>query len=84
MYNMNYTPLDDAFKIHHTNSNTYGGTIKYNTTCIYCKKSSSKSLMNDGGAFRQCTYCRKNFMATVMNPAINNFIHSTQHLKGTN
>jgi hypothetical protein len=81
---MNYTPLDDAFKIQHTNSNTYGGTIKYTATCIYCKNPSSKSLMNDGGAFRQCERCRKNFMATVVNPAIHNFSYSTHHLKGTN
>jgi hypothetical protein len=81
---MNYTPLDDAFKIHHTSSNTYGGNIKYNTTCIYCKNPSSKSLMNDGGAFRQCERCRKNFMATVINSAIQNFSYSTHHLKGTN
>jgi len=81
---MNYTPFDDAFKIHHTNSNTYGGTIKYNPTCIYCNNPSSKSLMNDGGAFRQCERCRKNFMATVINPAIQNFSYSTHHLKGTN
>jgi len=86
---MNYTPLDDAFKIQHTNSNTYGGTIKYSTICIYCNHPHSKSLMNDGlmgdgGAFRQCARCKKNFMATVMNPAINNFIYSTHHLKGTN
>jgi hypothetical protein len=81
---MNYTPLDHAFKIHHTNSNTYGGNIKYNTNCIYCKNPSSKSLMNDGGAFRQCERCRKNFMATVINSAIQNFSYSTHHLKGTN
>jgi hypothetical protein len=81
---MNYTPLEDAYKIHHTNSNTYGGIIKYNPTCIYCKNPSSKSLMNDGGSFRQCDRCRKNFRATVINSAINNLSYSTHHLKGTN
>ena len=81
---MNYTHLDDAFKIHHTNSNTYGGTIHYSTVCIYCKYPLSKSLMNDGGAFRQCNQCKKNFMATVVTPAVNNLKYSTNHLKGTN
>ena len=83
---MNYIPLEDAFKIHHTNSNTYGGIIKYNPTCIYCKNTSSKSLIPhaDGGSFRQCDRCRKNFRATVITSAINNFSYSTHHLKGTN
>ena len=82
---MNYTPLDEAYKIQHINSNTYGGTIQYSPTCIYCNNPSSKSLMGgDGGAFRQCNRCRKNFRATVINSAIPNFSYSTHHLKGTN
>lgn len=81
---MNYTPLDEAYKIHHINSNTYGGTIKYSPTCIYCKNPSSNPLMNDGGSFRQCLRCRKNFKATVITEAVQNFSFSTQHLKGTN
>ena len=82
---MNYTSLDEAYKIHHINSNTYGGNIKYNTACIYCKNIVSRSLMkNDGGSFRQCERCKKNFKATVINEAIQNFSYSTYHLKGTN
>lgn len=82
---MNYTPLDEAYKIHHVNSNTYGGTIQYSPICIYCKNPSSRSLMpSDGGAFRQCERCRKNFRATIINDAITNFSYSTHHLKGTN
>lgn len=83
---MNYTSLEEAYKIHHTNSNTYGGTIKYSTKCIYCNNQSSKSLIpqGDGGAFRQCDRCKKNFKATVITEAINNFSYSTYHLKGTN
>jgi hypothetical protein len=81
---MNYTSLEEAYKIHHTNSNTYGGTIKYSPVCIYCKNPSSIPLMNDGGSFRQCDRCKKNFKATVITEAINNFSYSTYHLKGTN
>lgn len=81
---MNYTSLDEAYKIHHTHSNTYNGTISYNPTCIYCKNPNSISLMNDGGSFRRCDRCRKNFKASVMNQAITNFSYSTHHLKGTN
>lgn len=82
---MNYTPLEDAYKIHHINSNTYGGSIKYNPTCIYCRNKTSKSLMTtDGGSFRQCDNCRKHFKATIITEAITNFSYSTHHLKGTN
>lgn len=81
---MNFLLLDEAYKIHHVNSNTYSGTIKYNPICIYCKNTQSKPLMNDGGSFRQCLYCRKNFRAKVINEPISNFCYSTHYLKGTN
>jgi hypothetical protein len=81
---MNYTLLEDAYKIHHVNSNTYCGTLKYSPTCIYCKNITSMPLMNDGGSFRQCDRCKKNFRATILNEAVTNFSYSTNHLKGTN
>jgi len=81
---MNFTPLEDAYKIHHTNSDTYKVNIHYLTTCIYCLNKDSTSLMNDGGSFRRCNRCKKNFRATVASNAISNFSYSTHHLKGTN
>jgi hypothetical protein len=82
---MNYTNLDDAYKIHHTNSTTYSGTIRYSGTCIFCNNPKSSALMNeDGGAFRRCDKCRKNFRANVLNTAVSNFSYSTHHLRGTN
>ena len=81
---MNYTPLEDAYKIHHVNTNTYSEAIKYSPTCIYCKNITSIPLMNDGGSFRQCGRCKKNFKATILNKAVTNYNYSTQHLKGTN
>jgi transcription elongation factor Elf1 len=82
---MNYTPLEDAYKINHVHSNTYSGTLKYHFACIYCNHPSSKPLMpNDGGSFRQCDRCKKNFRAIILNQAVNNFSYSTNHLKGTN
>jgi len=81
---MNFTPLEEAYKIHHTNPNTYQGTIQYSTICIYCSYPHSKSLMNDGGSFRQCDRCRKQFRANVMSKPIQNFVQSTNHLRGTN
>ena len=82
---MNYTNLDDAYKIHHINSTTYSGTIRYSGTCIFCNNPNSTALMNtDGGAFRRCDKCKKNFRAKVLNNAVSNFSYSTHHLKGTN
>lgn len=81
---MNYTSLDQAFNI---NSNTYGGHIIYSPICIYCKNNQSISLFpksSDGGSFRQCTRCKKNFRANVITQPINNISYSTHHLKGTN
>ena len=57
---MNFTSISDAYKIHHIRNDTYGGSIKYSPVCIFCKNNISISLMNDGGAFRQCQRCRKN------------------------
>jgi hypothetical protein len=73
---MNYTLLDDAYKIHHIDSSTYTKPIIYSTICIYCSHKSSMSLMNDGGSFRQCERCRKNFKATILTDPINNFTKS--------
>lgn len=81
---MNYTSVTEAYKIHHTNNQTYSGIVKYSPICIYCNNPTSISLMDDGGAFRQCSRCRKNYRANVINPPINNFSYSTFHLKGTN
>jgi hypothetical protein len=83
---MNYTSLDEAYKICHVSPNTYTGTLHYKHTCIYCKYPVSTPLMKDrdGGSFRRCDKCNKNFRATIINPAIDNFSNSTHHLKGTN
>ena len=82
---MNYTPLTDAYKIHHVNTSTYGGPLQYKQECIYCKHGTSTALMaTDGGSFRQCMKCKKQFRATILNEPVANYSYSTQHLKGTN
>jgi len=81
---MNYTNLEEAYKIHHVNQSTYSGSIQYSPKCIYCNHLDSISLMNDGGSFRRCNKCKKNFKASVINNAVQNFSYSTHHLKGTN
>ena len=82
--NVQFTPLENAYKIDHIHSSTYNGSVFYSPICIYCSHKHSNSLMNDGGAFRQCQKCKKNFRANVMTPAIQNFVYSTRHLNGTN
>jgi len=81
---MNYTSIDQAFN---TTPNTYFGNIFYSPVCIFCNHNSSIALFptgTDGGSFRQCSRCKKNFRAKVENKPINNFNYSTHHLKGTN
>jgi len=82
---MNYTPLDQAYKIHHSNSNTYEGTVSYNPICIYCTNTKSKPLIPfaDGGSFRQCVRCKKNFRANIITEAVQNYRYSTHHLTRT-
>lgn len=59
------TPLNNAFD--------FNSTIKpqqtvsaHLTTCIYCSNQASIPLIADG-SFRQCTKCRKNFRAQIIN-----------------
>ena len=64
---MNFTPLDQAYQIHHCNPIMYNSNqiLTYNPKCIYCNHPRSIPLMEkqDGGAFRQCENqsCRKQF-----------------------
>ena len=83
---MNWTPLEEAYNIQHTNKFVYGGSILYSPVCIYCSFNSSVSLMGleDGGSFRRCNRCRKDFRANILNNAVSNYTTSTSHLKGTN
>lgn len=86
---MNYTHLDEAYKIHHVTNNTYENYNKklvYNPQCIFCSYNNSIALMEDrdGGIFRRCLRCRKEFVAKLLTQPINNYNNSTEHLKGTN
>lgn len=85
---MNYTPLNEAYNIHHVNSNTYTQTIQYSSKCIFCSNEDTTALMlnQDNGAFRHCNNpsCRKNFRADILSKPINNYSKATTHLKGSN
>jgi len=44
----------------------YGFRTVYSSKCIFCSSMESVSLMNDGGSFRQCNRCKKQFRATIL------------------
>lgn len=81
---MNYTPINSAFNTQHVNAGTYGGEIVYSPQCIFCGNPNSKPLMNDGGSFRQCQKCKKNFRAQVLTGSVQNYSYSTSHLNSNN
>ena len=80
----NFTPLDQAYQIHHVNQNTYSSlnTAKYSPKCMFCGCQESVPLMasQDKGAFRQCINqsCRKQFQATILSAPVANYQLSTQ------
>ena len=82
----NFTPLDQAYQLHHINPNTYSSitTAKYSPICMFCGNKNSVSLMElqDRGAFRQCVNpsCRKQFQATILTPPVTNYQTSTSTL----
>jgi hypothetical protein len=70
---MNFTPLDQAYQVHHGNPNMYvsNHVRNVNPKCIFCSSQNSIALMekHDGGALRQCgnPSCRKHFNAIQSN-----------------
>ena len=82
--NFQFTPLDEAYQVHHVNPNTYNGPLHYSPVCVFCSNPTSLPLMNDGGSLRRCVRCKKEFRATIVSQAVPNFFLATQHLKGTN
>jgi len=82
--NQPYTSINDAYNIAHVNPHTYKKDVIYDNMCIFCSNLSSKSLMNDGGSFRNCNKCRKNFRAKILSVPVDNYVKSTLHLNGTN
>lgn len=67
-HNLVQTNLNDAYKfqtfsdfIPHAINST-----RFSPQCIFCSSNNSVSLMNDGGSFRQCMNCRKQFRANII------------------
>jgi hypothetical protein len=80
---MNFTPIENAYKIEHVNPQIYSGTLNYSKKCIYCSSDESIPLLIDG-SFRKCYKCRKNFKATILTSPIRNYNQSIEHMKPQN
>lgn len=77
--------FNSAFNINHVQPGIYGGVIVYDQHCIYCNFNESKGLLqDDGGSFRQCNRCKKQFRANILGPPVSNYTNSTAHLNPNN
>jgi hypothetical protein len=67
------TGVADAYKF--TSFSPYiingGLNVKFSPVCIFCSSNNTMSLTHDGGSFRQCNTCKKQFKAKLTN---DNFI----------
>lgn len=65
--NLNQTSLDDAYR--YNTFSQYINNMKkpiYSPTCIFCSCQNTISLVNDSGSFRQCTNCKRQFKAIIL------------------
>lgn len=68
---MNYS---EAFVHSHIKTTIYSGKIQYNPACIYCNNITTQPLLpNDGGCFRRCLGCRKQFQSRVLTTPVPNY-----------
>ena len=65
--NLAETPLDSAY--YFTSFSPYiingGLNSKFSPICIFCSSNNSLPLTQDGGSFRQCNTCKKQFKAKL-------------------
>ena len=65
------TSLNDAYKFQsfsqYLNSATPGALTNYSSICIFCSSRETYPLTQDGGSFRQCKNCRRQFKAAYIN-----------------
>jgi hypothetical protein len=67
--NLQQTPLANAYKFQSFSGyiNNNGLMSRFSSVCIFCSSSDTISLMNDGGSFRQCNKCKRQFKAQFAN-----------------
>jgi hypothetical protein len=67
-YNLVKTPINQAYQYEtHSEFIKKMKMPKYSPICIFCSSSKTDPLVNDGGSFRRCVNCRKDFRATIIN-----------------
>ena len=66
--NFQQTPLNDAYQFQTFSSyiNNDGLKSRFSPKCIFCSSADSITLINDGGSFRQCNKCKKQFKAILI------------------
>ena len=68
---LTFTSLNEAYNIHHVNTQSYIQPIQYSGQCIFCSNQDNRS-------------CRKQFRANILSKPVDNYIKATAHLNGTN
>ena len=66
--NIMQTPIEQAYQ-YETHSDFIKTTTKkvqFSPICIFCSHLESVALLNDGGSFRRCQRCRKDFKAKII------------------
>lgn len=65
--NFQQTPLNSAYQFNtfSTYINNNGLHTRFSPKCIFCSSIESTPLSNDGGSFRQCNRCKKQFKALL-------------------
>lgn len=66
--NFQQTPINDAYQFTSFSQYINGGGLitRFSPKCIFCSSNESIPLSNDGGSFRQCTRCKKQFKALLL------------------
>lgn len=62
------TQINDAY--HYQTYSSYINNMNkpnFSPICIFCSCKESVSLVPDGGSFRQCNHCKKQFKAMILN-----------------
>lgn len=66
--NFQQTPINDAYQFNSFCQYINGGGLQtcFSPKCIFCSSNESIPLSNDGGSFRQCNRCKKQFKALLL------------------
>ena len=70
-HNLAQTSLSDAYKF-----NTFSqfiqneAHVRFSPKCIFCSSNNTTDLSKDGGSFRQCNTCKKQFKALLLKKQI--------------